>query len=295
MRLICLQLLATCHDCDQYLRKFRSTSEAQGVGLAFVLKAQGMVLQRENVHPKSLPFSEQRRVVILRDKGWSWEDIAAEVSNLKKEPTTWGNCRNIYKRLNKKTGRVNYKYKNCGVKKKLKPTDEKWMLKQFLKLRAGGPVVAQDLQRLLAAKRKLKVEVSLVRKVLVRNGYRWLPRSMKPRYSEDQKVERKVFADKVLKLSEEALRERMSMCMDGVVITIPPDKPVERVNYCRATETHCWRKGNESFKEELLGADPYRKQVPPGRMIPLWGGCSEAGFAPIVWHETRKMDEEVRS
>ena len=33
MRLICLQLLATCHDCVQYLRKFRSTSEAQGVWL----------------------------------------------------------------------------------------------------------------------------------------------------------------------------------------------------------------------------------------------------------------------
>ena len=27
-------------------------------------------------HPKSLPLSEQRRVVRLRDAGWSWEAMA---------------------------------------------------------------------------------------------------------------------------------------------------------------------------------------------------------------------------
>jgi transposase len=252
-----------------------------------------MVLESEVVHPKSLPFSEQRRVVVLRDEGWSWEDIASEVVNLQGDHPTWGNVRNVYKRLHRKSGRVRTKYKNGGRPKKLTPADETWLLKTFLALRAKGPVVSQDLQRLLASRRKVKVEVSLVRKVLVRNGYKWLPRAKKPKYSDDQKAERKKFSDKVLMLGENALRERLTMSMDGCVLTKPPDKPCQRLNYCRAVETHCWRKPGEAFDEDLAGADNYRKQVPPNRMIPLWGGCSEAGFAPIVWHKTRKMDEEV--
>ena len=41
-----------------------------------------MVLIRDRVHPKSLDFSNQRKVVHLRDdKGLSWEQIALQVRN----------------------------------------------------------------------------------------------------------------------------------------------------------------------------------------------------------------------
>lgn len=251
-----------------------------------------MVQLKENVHPKSLPFAEQRRVVILRDKGWSWEDIAAEVRNLKGEPTTWGNCRNVYRRLNRKSGLVKYKYGNCGRPKKLKSTDETWLMKTFLALRSKGPVVAADLQRLLASKRRVRVDVSLVRKSLQKHGYRWLPRVQKVKYSDADRAVRKAFTDKVLKLSDAELHEKLSMSHDGTIVVVPPSKLVERFNFCRATETHCWRKPSEAYLHDLAGADKYHKQAPLSRLIPLWGGCSASGFAPIVWHERRKMDED---
>lgn len=251
-----------------------------------------MVQLKENVHPKSLPFSEQRRVVILRDKGRSWEDIAQEVHNLQGQPTTWGNCRNIYRRLNRKSGLVKNKYGNCGRRKKLTPSHEKWLLKTFLALRSKGPVVAADLQGLLASQRRVRVEVSLVRKSLQKHGYRWLPRGKKVKFSDGDRALRKAFADKVLKLSDAQLREKLTMSHDGTVIVVPPTKLTQRLNFCRATETHCWRKSSEAFEHDLAGADPYHKQAPLSRLIPLWGGCSAAGFAPIVWHQKRKMDED---
>ena len=228
----------------------------------------------------------------MRDKGWSWEDIAAEVRNRKGKPTTWGNCRNVYRRLNRKSGLVKYKYGKCGRPKKLTPSHEKWMLKKFLALRKQGPVVAADLQLLLAAQRRVRVDVSLIRKSLQNNGYRWLPRAKKCKYSEEDRATRKAFVDDALKLSEERLQEKLGMSHDGTIVVIPPNKPTERINFCRATETHCWRKPSEAFEHDLAGADNYPKQAPASRLIPLWGGCSAAGFTPIVWHERRKMDED---
>ncbi len=132
----------------------------------------------------------------------------------------------------------------------------------------------------------------MVRKVLKRNGYRWLPRSQKPKYDDAKMQERKAFADRVLKLSDAQLREKLSMSMDGVVLAVPPATEVRRINYCRASETHCWRKPSEKQCPELQGGDKYRKQVPLSRAIPLWGGISAGGFAPIVWHAKHKLDTD---
>ena len=56
-----------------------------------------------------------------------------------------------------------------------------------------------------------------------------------------------------------------------------------------------WRLKNEAAVPELAGEDPYAKQVPIARALPLWGGISEAGAAEILFHQTKKcsVDEWV--
>ena len=252
-----------------------------------------MVVVSEVVHPRGLSFYQQRRVVTLRDdQGLAWETIAERVKNLEGKPSTPNTVRTAYLRMKRGSGRAKYKYKNCGRRKILTKDLEEWLLKEFLKLRAKGVCTSVMLQRLLARKKRVKVEVSSIQKLLKRNGYRWLPRSKKVKYSEEQKEARKAFADAVLKLSDDALRKRMSMCMDGVVLSMPPTSTARRENWCRASETHCWRKPSEGCDPDLAGADRYKKQVPLARAIPLWGGASEDGFAPILWHAKHKLTSE---
>jgi transposase len=251
-----------------------------------------MPLVREIQHPKSLSFAEQRRVVRFRDAGDSWETIAGKVWNLQRKRPTWGNCRNVYNRFNRRSNRAKYKYRNCGRKKTLTPEHERWMLAKFLQLRKKGPCTAPMLQRLLACKRKVRVEVSLVQKRLRANGYKWLRRNKKPKYDDAQKVTRKAFVGAALRLTVRQLREKFSMAWDGVVIGVPPKTGAQRVNFLRQSETHCWRKPSEAADPDLAGSDNYKKQVPLSRAIPLWGGISEVGFVAILWHKKHKMDHE---
>ena len=41
-----------------------------------------MVHITESVHPHSLSFANQRKVVTLRDQGFAWRDITSRVVNL---------------------------------------------------------------------------------------------------------------------------------------------------------------------------------------------------------------------
>ncbi len=50
-----------------------------------------------------------------------------------------------------------------------------------------------------------------------------------------------------------------------------------------------WRKRSEGLRPALSGDDPYGKQVPLPRALPMWGGCSGGGFAPVVFHKTKKL------
>ena len=51
-----------------------------------------------------------------------------------------------------------------------------------------------------------------------------------------------------------------------------------------------WRKKGEAASPALAGADEFSKQVPLSRSIPIWGGISADGFAPVVFHEEKKLD-----
>ena len=80
--------------------------------------------------------------------------------------------------------------------------------------------------------------------------------------------------------------------LDGVVITVPPKGLTARENWCRAEETHCWRKPSEAMVEELLAKNAYKKQGKLGTILPLWGGLSADGFAAVAWHANRKITAE---
>ena len=122
-------------------------------------------------------------------------------------------------------------------------------------------------------------------------GYKWLPRSQKPKYSKEDREARIAFADEVLAMSSKDLDRELTMCMDGVVLTLPPRTKVDRENYCKAGVTHCWRMRCEGEKPELLGGDSYAKQVPYERQVPMWGGIGRAGFGLVMFHRNRKVNQ----
>ena len=53
-----------------------------------------------------------------------------------------------------------------------------------------------------------------------------------------------------------------------------------------------WRKKDERAVPELAGADPYAKQVPLARALPMWGAISEGGFQELLFHAEKKVTTE---
>jgi len=184
------------------------------------------------------------------------------------------------------TGKLNYG--NCGRKRTMTKAAVAWMISQLRALRPKGPATSQMLQRLLAKKKKIVVEASTVRRHLKANGYKWQLRVKKTKYSAVQRTQRADHVDDILKRGLTAL----DMCMDGVVLTRPPQQLVARENYVFTDITHCWRKDSERDLPECQGFDQYKKQVPPSRQLPLWGGISAGGYATIFFHPHRKTDAE---
>ena len=84
-----------------------------------------------------------------------------------------------------------------------------------------------------------------------------------------------------MRLSDAALKEKLSFALDGVILGMPPRDQTEKWNFCKYGTEFIWRKPSESFQPELVGDDAYGKQVPQARAIPLWGGCSAGGFAIV--------------
>ena len=66
-----------------------------------------MVLVSEHVHPCSLDFWNQRRVVLLRDsQKLPWSKIRLKVKNLKDKHPSWKMCSRVYERFSIKIGHV---------------------------------------------------------------------------------------------------------------------------------------------------------------------------------------------
>jgi len=92
-------------------------------------------------------------------------------------------------------------------------------------------------------------------------------------------------------LTDAELRHKLSMSMDGIILTMPPQDDTARYNYCRYGEAKMWRKRNEALSPELAGDDPYGKQAGIARCVPMWGGISANGFSIVAIHESKKMQD----
>jgi hypothetical protein len=165
------------------------------------------------------------------------------------------------------------------------------VIKQLLKLRKQTICTSNLLARVVAKEMDVVLEASTIRKILKRHGYRWRRRSQKPIFTKRVMKLRRAFAWYVKKMPAKKLREKLALAIDGVVIIKPPSEEVARENYCRHGETHMYRLASESVSAELAGADLYAKQAPLCRCIPMWGGISEGGYAEVLYHKYRKVDE----
>ena len=252
----------------------------------------------EVVHERGLDFENQRKVVLLRDspsatgKKLSFAKIAARVRNLQGSKSTEDVVRRVYKRFNRKKGRVSYKYHRCG-RKPWKVTKDvgNFLVQRLLQKRKSTLVTSTTLQAELYKEKKVNITCRAVRKHLFSKGYRWLPRSQKRKYDRAAKMKRRAFAAKYKDRSQSALSEHIACAMDGVIITVPPLDDLGRLNFCLHGETHMYRKVGEAALPELSGDDPYGGQVPLSRAIPMWGAISAAGFQEILWHKTKKLNK----
>ena len=253
-----------------------------------------MPLVQEMQHPNSLDFANQRRVVMIRDReGLPWHRIRLRVWNLKGEHPSKELRRTVYKDFNKRIGRVKYRYKNCGRKKwKVTKEVESFLLKQLRALRRICICTSTTLQKELLKAKNVELETLTIRRVLAKHGYRWLRRSQKPKYSKEDREAMMDFAQEVVDMAPAELNKHLALCMDGVVVSVAPNDPTERENFCRAGDTHCWRTEDERESPDLAGGGKYLdKQVALNRAVPLWGGIGMGGFAPILFHKYRKVDQ----
>ena len=142
---------------------------------------------------------------------------------------------------------------------------------------------ASTLQRELAKGKGVKLEKSTICKILKAKGYKWLPRAQKPKFSKKDREARMAFAQEVLDMTKDELRRHLAMCMDGVILSVPPNDPIDRENYCHVGETHMWRTRSEAAKASLAGGKAYDKQVPMSRAVSLWGGIGTGGFGIVLF------------
>lgn len=253
-----------------------------------------MTTIEQRVSKQSLDFVNQQKAYLLRkvDKK-SYEDIAGEVVNIRGDNPSWGTVRNICDGFSEKKGYRPYLYKRSGRKPWKLTTDvQKYVLRRLLADRMTKVVTSTSLAEDVAKTHGVIVEASCLRKFLVKKGYKWLPRSQKRRYSKEDLKTRLKFVKAAVRLSMKDLRAKLNMCLDGVVLSMPPANETERFNYCWAGFNNMWRKSSEANKPCLAGGDGYDKQVPLSRAIPLWGGVSADGFAAVMWHPRKKTDNE---
>ena len=233
----------------------------------------------------------QRKVVLLRDaKKLTWPQIASAVRNLQKKKPSERTVRRYYGALSRLCGRVRTKYANCGrTATKVTKAVETLIVKRLRALRTKMVCTARTLQHEVARATGTNVSRSSVQRVLKTMGYKWLAKRQKRKYSARARAARVDFAKKALRFGVAELKQRLALAMDGVVLTMPPVDPTDRLNFCRQGEPRMWRKPAEGLSPALAGDDPFGKQVPLTRAVPLWGGCSSKGFAAVLFHATKKL------
>lgn len=253
-----------------------------------------MVLHTERISVRSLDFHNQRKAYLLRHvHELPWEVIAEKIVNRRGEQPSWVTVRDTVQGFSLAKGCREFQYGKCGRKPwKLTRDIQKYVIRRLVSCRASQIVTSVSLQADVAREKGIAVDGATIRRFLQRRGYKWLPRNQKRKYSLAQKRARVKFARAVLRLSQAQLRAKLSMSMDGVVLSMPPTIATDRLNYCWGASTHMWRKRTEGNLPQLAGANDFEKQLPLGRAIPLWGGISEDGVAPILFHPAKKTNRD---
>ena len=123
-------------------------------------------------------------------------------------------------------------------------------------------------------------------------GIAWLPRRRAPRYNAVQRRARKNFAAAVAAMSPAAVQRKLALAMDGVILQRPPSDPIDRENFVKHGDTHCYRTRAERACPALDGGTHYGAQVPMDRAVPLWGGVAATGFSVVAFHARKKLKQE---
>ena len=228
----------------------------------------------------------------------SWDKIVdpkvGGVVNLEGKPTCADVAKRAYKKFFKRgKSKTKYDYNKCGRKRwKLTKKVEDFLLCKLRTHRKKGMCTSKTLQFLLAKEKNVSVDDSTIRKLLLKKGYRWVPRAQKRAYTARDMRVREKFAKRILRMSRAQLRKELGLAIDGVVLDMPPAGDVNRWNHCMSGETHMWRKPDEAALPDLAGDDPYAAQVPLSRAVPFWGGISEGGCGTLVFHRSKKCTIE---
>lgn len=185
-----------------------------------------MVRVSENVHPRGLDFSNQRKVVVLRDVySKSFVDIAQEVRNVAGGRPSPRTCCQYYQRFSTVAGWKKSQYHQCGRRAwKLTADVRRFLLQRLKKLRQEGLCTCKLLQTELARQKGICVEVSTVQKFLKSQGYKWLPRAQKRRYTAVHMRERKAFAHAVLSLGVRRFKEAV-LLHGRMCFATPTERP----------------------------------------------------------------------
>ena len=93
-------------------------------------------------------------------------------------------------------------------------------------------------------------------------------------------------------MSKANLSKKLTMSIDGVVFTMPPDGKIDRDNFVKHGLEKIWRKPGEKLPKELEGKEDYFNQSGIKRCVPLWGGISSKGFAVLSFHARKKVRKE---
>ena len=189
-----------------------------------------MVVHRHTIHPRGLSLQVKEKVYMLRKRDKkAWTDIVKEVKNVKGRRPYWKVVRAAFWALTTTKGRMKQdNYRNCGRKPILTAPLIKWVVKKMLTLRVNHDCTSADLQRCLVKEKDVRVKESAVRRVLNNEGYYYLERDKKPKYDTDQRAARVDFAKPFSKCPPQSQKDKVHLCMDGAVFTIPPSGIVAR-------------------------------------------------------------------
>ena len=96
-----------------------------------------MVLVAEVVHPSSMNFRNQRKLMILRDQHkLKWSAIPPHLWTLSGQHPSERQCRNVHKAFNAHLGRRVYGYARCGCSRwKVTPEVRAFVVRKLIALR----------------------------------------------------------------------------------------------------------------------------------------------------------------